>query len=452
MKKYISIFNILLMSIVLGLSACSDDDDNTNNGQGNNGSTGGEQIALNNQFSYQDQIKDIQSVVRFDQGYNAIFYLSPTANIQNLEGMSQANDYLKVSLPTGRLGLSTDFSQTGMQVQYGEVILKSGKGASGPLKVEVNGENLKMEMQAEAGEVIACKYDGKFTHQISENMATITPMGGEKTTAALVSAFRTQAKGEKRTVTFALGLTETNTPNGLSAGKYTMMFMAPMQHFDGKYHTFKKADGYQFYLIDNEKKDYTNEVTEGRIRITGKATDEKMHLLFEATLSDGSTVSGDYYGTMQNIADMDILPAKNAYTSKGGYEEPGTKKIIEVICQYNKEKKEYKFGFKWNEYQEFGGFPHLLEVILKEEILGTVNADFTQKTKGWAINYGSFQIMHIAENDSGAEYKPKSKGTITAIKVGENYRFNITAERLPDDLYTAASIELSYEGPVKVVE
>ena len=39
MKKYIYLFNILLMSVALGFSACSDDDDD--NGQGNEGPTGG---------------------------------------------------------------------------------------------------------------------------------------------------------------------------------------------------------------------------------------------------------------------------------------------------------------------------------------------------------------------------------------------------------------------------
>ena len=450
MKKYIYLVNILLMSVILGFSACSDDDDD--NEQGNAGTTGGETIALNNQFSSQDQIKDILSVLRFDQGYNAVFYLSPTANIQDVAGMNQANDYLKVSMPTGRLGLNTDFSQTGMKVEYSNLTLKSGRGASGPMRIDIDGDNIKIEMQVEAGERIECRYEGKFQHQISENLANVTPMGDEKTTAALVSAFRTKAKGEKRTVTFAVGMAEADSPNGLSAAKYTMMFMAPMKHFDGKYHTFKKADGYQFYLIDNENKTYVNEVTEGRMRITGKATDEKMHLVFEATLSDGSTVTGDYYGTLQNVDDMDILPAKNAYTYLGGYGENENKKIIEVIYQYNEAKKQHRFGFKWDAYQEFGGYPSILEVIVGEEALGVVNGDLAT-TPGWKINYESFQVEYIAPDDPNAQYKTQSKGTVTAIKVGENYRINITAETIPASAWQkAASMELSYEGPVTVVE
>ena len=176
MKKYIYLVNILLMSVILGFSACSDDDDD--NGQGNAGTTGGETIALNNQFSSQDQIKDILSVLRFDQGYNAVFYLSPTANIQDVAGMNQANDYLKVSMPTGRLGLNTDFSQTGMKVEYSNLALKSGRGASGPMRIDIDGDNIKIELQVEAGEGIECRYEGKFLHQISENLANVTPMGG----------------------------------------------------------------------------------------------------------------------------------------------------------------------------------------------------------------------------------------------------------------------------------
>ena len=457
MKKYIYLVNILLMSVILGFSACSDDDDD--NGQGNAGTTGGETIALNNQFSSQDQIKDILSVLRFDQGYNAVFYLSPTANIQDVAGMNQANDYLKVSMPTGRLGLNTDFSQTGMKVEYSNLTLKSGRGASGPMRIDIDGDNIKIEMQVEAGEGIECRYEGKFLHQISENLANVTPMGDEKTTATLVSAFRTKAKGEKRTVTFAVGMAEADSPNGLSAAKYTMMFMAPMKHFDGKYHTFKKADGYQFYLIDNENKKYANEVTEGRMRITGKATDEKMHLVFEATLSDGSTVTGDYYGTLQNVEDMDILPAKNAYTYLSSSGENENKKIIEVIYRYEEihqdqevKKKQHRFGFKYDEWQEFGGYPSLLEVIIDVEALGVVNGDLTD-TPGWKVNYGRFQTQYIAPEDPNGQYMTKSKGTITAIKVGENYRFNIAVETIPAKTgQKAASMELSYEGPVTVVE
>lgn len=450
MKKYIYLFNILLMSVALGFSACSDDDDD--NGQGNEGPTGGEPIALNNQFSCQDQIKDIQSVLRFDQGYNAVFYLSPTANIQDVKGMNEAGDYLKVSMPTGRLGLNTDFNQTGMKVEYGDVKLKSGRRAKGPMKIDISESNLKMQVQVEAGEAIECQYDGPFIHQISENQSTITTMGGEPVSKALVSAFRTKAKGDKRTVTFALGHTTSDTPNGLSSEKYTIMFMAPMKHFDGRYHTFKKADGYQFYLIDNEKKSYANEVTEGRIRITGAAADEKMHLLFEATLSDGSKVSGDYYGVMQDVTDMDILPAKNAYTYLGSYGENENYQILEVIHEWNKDKKQHRFGFKHKKEQEFGGYPTILEVIVNENALGAVNGDLTA-TPGWKVNYGSFQVEYIAPDDPNAQYKTQSKGTITAIKIGENYRFNIAIETIPAYAWQkAASMELSYEGAVTTIK
>ncbi len=561
--------------------------------------------------------------------------------------MNQANDYLKVSMPTGRLGLNTDFSQTGMKVEYSNLALKSGRGASGPMRIDIDGDNIKIELQVEAGEGIECRYEGKFLHQISENLANVTPMGGEKTTAALVSAFRTKAKGEKRTVTFAVGMAEADSPNGLAAAKYTMMFVAPMKHFDGKYHTFKKADGYQFYLIDNENKTYANEVTEGRMRITGKATDEKMHLVFEATLSDGSTVTGDYYGTLQNVEyanevtegrmritgkatdekmhlvfeatlsdgstvtgdyygtlqnvedmdivtegrmritgkatdekmhlvfeatlsdgstvtgdyygtlqnveDMDILPAKNAYTYLSSSGENENKKIIEVIYRYEEihqdqevkkkqhrfgfkydewqefgdlsssgenenkkiieviyryeeihqdqevKKKQHRFGFKYDEWQEFGDYPPLLEVIIDVEALGVVNGDLIHQdqevkkkqhrfgfkydewqefgdypplleviidvealgvvngdlatTPGWKINYESFQVEYIAPDDPNAQHKTQSKGTVTAIKVGENYRINITAETIPANTgQKAASMELSYEGPVTIVE
>lgn len=103
MRKYIYMLNAFCLAIAMGLAACSDDDDqpggNTDNNDDDNN-----KVTLTNQFSYKDKILDIKSVLRFDEAANAVFYLSPTADVKDIKTMRAENNYLRVSLPADKLG------------------------------------------------------------------------------------------------------------------------------------------------------------------------------------------------------------------------------------------------------------------------------------------------------------------------------------------------------------
>lgn len=163
MRKYIYMLNAFCLAIAMGLAACSDDDDqpggNTDNNDDDNN-----KVTLTNQFSYKDKILDIKSVLRFDEAANAVFYLSPTADVKDIKTMRAENNYLRVSLPADKLGQKNDFSTAGITVSYESALWQSGNQTKGSLEVKLTGSSLKLELQAESEQTIACSYEGGFIH------------------------------------------------------------------------------------------------------------------------------------------------------------------------------------------------------------------------------------------------------------------------------------------------
>lgn len=450
MRKYIYMLNVFCLAIAMGLAACSDDDDqpggNTDNNDDDNN-----KVTLTNQFSYKDKILDIKSVLRFDEAANAVFYLSPTADVKDIKTMRAENNYLRVSLPADKLGQKNDFSTAGITVSYESALWQSGNQIKGSLEVKLTGSSLKLELQAESEQTIACSYEGGFIHQICENLFAVTLMGGEKTEAEILSAFHTPAQGETKAVTFALGSVKTETPHGLSAGKYTVMFAVPESHFDGKYHAYDAVEGYQFYLIDNESGKYVKEVTEGRLSV--KAEDAMMYLRFEATLKDGSKLAGEYYGASQEVEELDILPATNTFTFNSGYGTQETDYSIKGVIYKKKSNGDQVFGFKKYEDQELDNY--MLQLIITDEaLIGKTKTDLAA-TSGWKINYvDGFQLEYVSPDDPDAQWKIRSKGYLSIVETGENkYRISIEAETIPASGWSKpAMLQLSWEGSVTVNE
>ena len=229
------------------------------------------------------------------------------------------------------------------------------------------------------------------------------------------------------------------------------MFAVPESHFDGKYHAYDAAEGYQFYLIDNESGKYVKEVTEGRLSV--KAEDAMMYLRFEATLKDGSKLAGEYYGASQEVEELDILPATNTFTFNSGSGTQETDCSIKGVIYKKNSNGDQVFGFKKYEDQELDNY--MLQLIITDEaLIGKTKTDLAA-TSGWKINYvDGFQLEYVSPDDPNAQWKIRSKGYLSIVETGENkYRISIEAETIPDSKWRKpATLQLSWEGSVTVNE
>ena len=103
-KNYRSGLRVLALAALFvtgGLASCSDDD--------KGGTTPPPE--LTDQIQYGETVTDIQSVIYDVEDTDLYtFYLSPTAGITDVKGMTAAADFLKVTLrnPQGTVNMATD--------------------------------------------------------------------------------------------------------------------------------------------------------------------------------------------------------------------------------------------------------------------------------------------------------------------------------------------------------
>lgn len=440
MKNYLNFIGIAFFALAGMFAACSDDDDNT---------PVPEPEPLDNQFRCQDKTLDVASVLRLDKEAITEFYLSPTAGITTVDAMRQANDYLLVTLPTGRIDLSVDFSETGSTVSYKDLKLVSGSDVAGSLKVTVSGETVGIDLavaanalDAAAGKYQAeCKYKGAFTHQLSENLYTITFISGDPAKVTIASAFRTP-DAENKAMMFALGSVKATTPEGMSEGDYTLIFTMPEVFIGGDKQTFKAGDGgYRAYLINNKLNKYES-LTSGELLIKPDADDaNKVYMEFNIIFGDGASIAkGDFYGSVTDVELIDVLPATNKFI----FDSPNTPEERNIIKLNVREREtEMDFGFRYDEWNENFDYLNMPVLTIPKELLGKKNIDL-YTTKNWKIYYKTFQTW------GEMEYRPvMGKGTLSVEqKENGNYRINFKVTSIPFSEYSPEeTLELSYEGP-----
>lgn len=443
MKKYLNFIGIAFLLFASVLVACSDDEDNT---------PVPEPEPLNNQFRCLEKTLDVASVLRLDKAAMTQFYLSPTAGITTVDAMVQADDYLLVTLPTGRIDLPIDLGETGVTVSYKELKLVSGSGIAGSMKVSLSGETVEIDLAVAANSQDAvdgkyqaeCKYQGAFTHQLSENLYTISFISGDPATVKMASAFRTP-DAENKAVMFALGSVKASTPEEMSEGDYTLIVTIPEIFVGNGKQTFKAGDaGYKAFLIDNKQNKYES-LTSGELLVKPDADNaDNVYMEFRIIFGEGAaTVEGDFYGSVTDVEIIDILPATNKFI----LDSPNTPEEKNIIKLNVRERgTNMEFGFRCDEWNENFDFMNMPVLTISKELIGKKNIDlFT--TKGWQIYYRSFQV----HEEKDPQWAPvNGKGTLSVEqKENGNYRINFKVTSIPSNEYgIEETLELSYEGPV----
>lgn len=173
MKKcYWSRLRVLTWAVLFtagGFASCSDDDDDT---------PPPPPVELKNQINYNGgALIDIRSVI-FDVEDTDLytFYLSPTAGITDVAGMTAEKDYLSVVVrnPKGTVNTATDT----FEISYKEVSVKK-QTLSDAEKVQLSADlvketsvlNLYVEVALKSGKTLLARYNGTCAEAVPQKLA-----------------------------------------------------------------------------------------------------------------------------------------------------------------------------------------------------------------------------------------------------------------------------------------
>lgn len=212
MKKIYASGLSVLASVALfaigGLMACSDDDSGPTNPE--------PPVELKDQIQYEETISDIRSVIykgNTTDGYT--FYFSPTANIVDIAGMTQANDALRIEVqnPKGTIDIAAD----AFTIRYKDISVQSqtmNDVETCKLSIDLTTPthvNLYLEVVLKTGKKLYVRYNSTCAETAPEALNNQYDLDGAISPIGSVLAWRDESAG--RTVYYIYAQSDVMIPS-----------------------------------------------------------------------------------------------------------------------------------------------------------------------------------------------------------------------------------------------
>lgn len=195
--SYWSRLRVLTWAVLLAagnLASCSDDDDK--------GEPTPPPVQLTDQIEYDGGTPiDIKSAIfEIEDTDLYTFYLSPTAGITDMEGMSGANDYLRIMVrnPKGTVNTESDtFEISYKDISVKEATMKDVKSVklSADYLSETSRLNLYVEVEMESGKTLLARYENTCTEAELPVLNNQYELNGEALTIGSVLKWANAATG-----------------------------------------------------------------------------------------------------------------------------------------------------------------------------------------------------------------------------------------------------------------
>ena len=195
--SYWSRLRVLTWAVLLAagnLASCSDDDDK--------GEPTPPPVQLADQIEYDGGTPiDIKSAIfEIEDTDLYTFYLSPTAGITDMEGMSGANDYLRIMVrnPKGTVNTESDtFEISYKDISVKEATMKDVKSVklSADYLSETSRLNLYVEVEMESGKTLLARYENTCTEAELPVLNNQYELNGEALTIGSVLKWANAATG-----------------------------------------------------------------------------------------------------------------------------------------------------------------------------------------------------------------------------------------------------------------
>jgi len=118
--------------------------------------------------------------------------------------------------------------------------------------------------------------------------------------------FRIKPAATGDATAFAFGNVAATTPDGLLSGNNAVWFSVSAAKVNTVIDLATDAGSYTFKYIDYATGTVYEEVTSGTIT-TAQTDGDKVYFTIDATLADGTIISGEYYGTVTDVESLDVL-------------------------------------------------------------------------------------------------------------------------------------------------
>lgn len=349
---------------------------------------------------------------------------------------SQNGSAIGISISSSLIGQEVDLST----VTEDDVLIKCPAigdklgSLSGTLKVSKDrlGSTLTISLDAVAdGKTLKAAYKGAYNKvYYSQNKYEFNANGTEA--GDITSVFR--ANNAAGTYSeFCFGSLDAATPDGLTSGNYAVIFQLPtsMVKNGGTIDLKESTDAYKLRFIDfKQKKSYTaDEFTQGRISF--RTVGDKVQFYIDATLINGVSIKGDYYGTTIDASSFEsIIPAASVENGVRIYDADGETVTLDTkIVSLKVRDKAIGGGqaglwFYFMPDEESSTSDQLLVPLVKinKDLVNAGETDLTEaEAYTYAIKYKDFQL----QSPDNEWVNVGQKGTIDVKQDGDNYTISI---------------------------
>lgn len=264
---------------------------------------------LVNQYGYDMTVIDIKKVYMVEDaevgGYLFALFSDENADLNEDEPV------MFFALPSDSLGKTINLATADMSVLQLTTEGVERATLTGTFRVSFDKfqKNVTIVLNSEDadGHAIRANWSGAFTLAYdAENIYTVTPSGYEPAEYDMVTVFRVKPATTGAATAFAFGNVSATTPDGLKSGNNAVWFSISAAKVGTTIDLSSDTDSYTFKYIDYDTGTVYEEVTSGTIT-TAQTDGDMVYFTIEATLADGTVISGEYYGTVTDVESLDEL-------------------------------------------------------------------------------------------------------------------------------------------------
>lgn len=392
---------------------------------------------LNNQWAYNDDVKDLSKVTMLDANGSYEFALYGS------DSDSDTKPVFELTIPQSLMGqkitLGSDDAQD-VKVAYNGGTPK----LTGTLQArfDKSKKNVTITLEAETADYsdLRCKWtNSAFTQVYSATNSIKTTNVNDVKTYNVASALVLNPATVGAATTFAFGDVKATTADGLLAGKIGVaVSISASKLYNGTIDLAADADSYTLKYIDYATRVTYEKVKAGTIT-TAKDKDGKLYIKINATFDDNRTIELEYYGATTAVESLDGMTPAVVSNSYKLYNADGRILKNQDICKVLLKQKNniYTFYLYGGEFSsKYGSEKVTLQVDESFINAGTINLAKLKDGDNFQVKYSDIQLYSPDAKYGGSALTPDN-GTFSIKKdAAGNYEISLDVV----NTYTSATL------------
>lgn len=390
---------------------------------------------LNNQWAYNDDVKDLSKVTMLDANGSYVFALYGSD--------SDTEPVFVLTIPQSLMGqkitLGSDDAQDVKVTYNGETPKLTGTLQA---RFDKFKKNVTITLEAETADYsdLRCKWaNSAFTQVYSATNSIKTTNVNDVKTYNVASALVLNPATVGAATTFAFGDVKATTADGLLAGKIGVaVSISASKLYNGTIDLAADADSYTLKYIDYATRITYEKVKAGTIT-TAQDKDGKLYIKINATFDDNRTIELEYYGVTTAVESLDGMTPAVVSNSYKLYNADGRILKNQDICKVLLKQKNniYTFYLYGGEFSsKYGSEKVTLQVDESFINAGTINLAKLKDGDNFQVKYSDIQLYSPDAKYGGSALTPDN-GTFSIKKdAAGNYEISLDVV----NTYTSATL------------